>query len=150
MLFFLSVSGLGRPSCTAGKRLGAGYMSQPPDVCCDTTQQENFVATKSSAFARRTKRNTRAFHRNQKPPPKRGPHMEGFMRNTRLDKEIRNMTDTELDREWSRAYHLVYGESFGSDCEAHANAIRRFKALDTELRQRRQNSVGSNKLVAIR
>ncbi len=67
------------------------------------------------------------------------------MNKSQYAKEIRNMSDAEVESQRSRAYHLKDGESFGSDHEARAQAIQRYEILNDELKRRRENREASGK-----
>lgn len=51
-------------------------------------------------------------------------------------KRIRKMTDDELERQAGSAYVAAYGESYGKDYEAKADAIQEYEALAREQKSR--------------
>jgi hypothetical protein len=54
---------------------------------------------------------------------------------------IRKMTHSELERQAGSAYVAAYGESYGKDYEAKADAIQEYKALARE--QKRRKALGT-------
>jgi hypothetical protein len=58
------------------------------------------------------------------------------MIDTALANRIEKLSDAELEREESAAYNAAYGESFGNDFEAHADAIREYERLAREWKRR--------------
>lgn len=59
------------------------------------------------------------------------------MIDTAFLKQIRKMTDSELREQESRAYKIAYGESFGNDYEAKADAIQEYEELAREQKRRK-------------
>ena len=62
------------------------------------------------------------------------------MLDTTLATKIRKLTDSELKRQVSSAYDIAYYESYGSDYEGRADAIRRYEMLAREQKRRRAAS----------
>jgi hypothetical protein len=63
------------------------------------------------------------------------------MIDTAFLKKIREMTDSELDRQAGSAYMVAYYESYGRDYEAKTDAIREHEALARE--QKRRKALGT-------
>ncbi len=59
------------------------------------------------------------------------------MINTAFADRIKKLSDAELEGEESAAYNGAYGESFGNDHEAHADAIQEYEMLARERKNRR-------------
>jgi hypothetical protein len=59
------------------------------------------------------------------------------MINTAFAARIKKLSDAELEGEASAAYNSAYGESFGNDHEAHADAIQAYEMLARESKNRR-------------
>lgn len=57
--------------------------------------------------------------------------------------KIKNMSNDELDAQTNNAYMVAYYETFGSDHEARADAIERYRMLERE-RSRRRAASGQN------
>jgi hypothetical protein len=58
------------------------------------------------------------------------------MVDTAFANKIKELTDDELERRESSAYNIAYGESFGRDYEAHADAHQEYEMLARERRRR--------------
>ncbi len=60
-----------------------------------------------------------------------------FMNNTAFAKEIAEMTDTDVERQWESAHNLLHGECYCGDHEARAATAKRLNLLAVELKRRR-------------
>ena len=58
------------------------------------------------------------------------------MIDTAFAERIQKLSDADLEREESAAYNNAYGESFGNDFEAHADAIQEYEMLAREWKRR--------------
>lgn len=59
------------------------------------------------------------------------------MTDTQFANRIKKLSDADLERQVSAAYMAAYCESFGSDYEARADAIRECRIVELELSRRR-------------
>jgi hypothetical protein len=65
-----------------------------------------------------------------------------FMMDTAFANRIKKLSDVDLEREESAAYNIAYGESFGNDFEARADAIQEYEMLARERKSRKPVSAG--------
>jgi hypothetical protein len=66
------------------------------------------------------------------------------MIDTAFADRIKKLSDAELEHEESAAYEIAYGESFGNDHKAHADAIQEYGMLAREWKRRRAASEQSS------
>ena len=62
------------------------------------------------------------------------------MKNTAFVNRIKKLSDAELERQVSAAFNSAYCESFGSDHEARADAVREYRMLEQEKKCRRSSN----------
>jgi hypothetical protein len=61
------------------------------------------------------------------------------MIDTAFLKEIKQLTDAELDTKISSAYNIAFGETFCDDDEAYWEARQTYYTLEREWKRRRSN-----------
>jgi hypothetical protein len=62
------------------------------------------------------------------------------MIDTAFATRVEKLSDADLEREESAAYHSAFYESFGNDHEARADAIQEYTMLARELKSRKAAS----------